>query len=382
MAKSDSLYNYGMKVLAFSTKKSEAESIGWHRVGTNIGYFPNAVKKDPNMRNSKCYYTFTFTYEFEFDSDQVYFAHCFPYTYSDLTDDLSKIEKNPYTSTFFVRNTLCRTLAGNKCEYLTITSKSNTTEEMAAKKGVFISARVHPGESNASWMMKGVIEFLVSDAPEARILRDQFVFKILPMINPDGVINGNYRCSLAGSDLNRRYKNPSKVLYPVIYNLKRFVKNFSKERELMLFCDLHGHSRKKSIFMYGNNIPEAPESSRLFPYIMSKLCDYFSFEDCRFSMHKSKEATARIAIYREVPISNIFTMEASFSGADHGEKKGKHFTTEDLMAAGRNLLEAILVYSKVNVQENFKRLCAKPDENKKSQKDSQSSNSRKGSESS
>ena len=149
-------------------------------------------------------------------------------------------------------------------------------------------------------MMKGLIDFLVSKAPEARVLRDKFVFKIVPMLNPDGVINGNYRCSLAGSDLNRRYKNPSKVLYPVIFNIKRFVKNFSKERELVLYCDLHGHSRKKSIFMYGNTLQENPAASRLFPFVMSKLCDYFSFEDSRFSMHKSKEATARIAMYREI----------------------------------------------------------------------------------
>jgi murein tripeptide amidase MpaA len=30
------------------------------------------------------------------------------------------------------------------------------------------------------------------------------------MLNPDGVINGNYRCSLAGADLNRRWKTPNK----------------------------------------------------------------------------------------------------------------------------------------------------------------------------
>jgi murein tripeptide amidase MpaA len=99
------------------------------------------------------------------------------------------------------RATLCRTLAGNRCEYITITSKRKADEEqkeVKEKKGVFISARVHPGESNASWMMKGVIDFLVGSSPEAIALRDNFVFKIVPMLNPDGVINGNYRCSLSG----------------------------------------------------------------------------------------------------------------------------------------------------------------------------------------
>lgn len=47
-------------------------------------------------------------------------------------------------------------------------------------------------------MMKGIIDFLVSSEPEANLLRDNFVFKIVPMLNPDGVINGNYRCSLVG----------------------------------------------------------------------------------------------------------------------------------------------------------------------------------------
>ena len=60
-------------------------------------------------------------------------------------------------------------------------------------------------------MMKGVIDFLTDvDNQEAKLLREKFIFKIIPMLNPDGVINGNYRCSLAGCDLNRRWKNPIK----------------------------------------------------------------------------------------------------------------------------------------------------------------------------
>jgi murein tripeptide amidase MpaA len=84
-------------------------------------------------------------------------------------------------------------LAGNSCDYLTITNKTKSATGKP-KKAVVISARVHPGETVGSWMMKGVIDFLTDpDNEEASLLRDNFVFKIIPMMNPDGVINGNYR---------------------------------------------------------------------------------------------------------------------------------------------------------------------------------------------
>jgi len=54
-------------------------------------------------------------------------------------------------------------------------------------------------------MMKGVIDYLVGPSIGARILRDNFIFKIIPMMNPDGVILGNTRCSLVGQDLNRQW---------------------------------------------------------------------------------------------------------------------------------------------------------------------------------
>ena len=268
---------------------------------------------------------------------------------------------------YFHRSTLTRTLAGNRCEYLTITSKDKDPKsaKALAKKGVFVSARIHPGESNASWMMKGVIDFLVSNTPEAKALREHFVFKIVPILNPDGVINGNYRCSLSGQDLNRRWKTPSKILHPVVFAVKKFMRIFSKEREIVLYCDLHGHSRRKNIFMYGNNLKDTPHATRVFPYIMSKLCDFFSFEQSRFSMSKYKESTARIAMFKELNIPNIFTMEASFCGADKGKYKDQHFTTEYLMLAGRRLLESLIVYCKIDVHQSIKQIKPNADDEKK-----------------
>lgn len=58
---------------------------------------------------------------------------------------------------------------------------------------VFISARVHPGESPSSHVLKGLLDFLLSNDKKAKRLRSLYVFKIVPMLNPDGVCLGNYR---------------------------------------------------------------------------------------------------------------------------------------------------------------------------------------------
>jgi len=68
-----------------------------------------------------------------------------------------------------------------------------------------LTSRVHPGEPQASYMMEGSLKFLLSKSDLAEELLKNFVFKIVPMLNPDGVIHGNYRCSLLGVDLNRKW---------------------------------------------------------------------------------------------------------------------------------------------------------------------------------
>ena len=47
------------------------------------------------------------------------------------------------------------------------------------------------------------------------------VIKLIPMINPDGVVIGNSRSSLAGVDLNRRWSKPSSLIHPEIYFIKK-----------------------------------------------------------------------------------------------------------------------------------------------------------------
>jgi murein tripeptide amidase MpaA len=104
---------------------------------------------------------------------------------------------------------MCQSIAGNNVDLLIITTFGCDYEEVKKRKGIMISSRVHPGESGSSYMMKGMIDYLVGPSLGARMLRDNYVFKIVPMLNPDGVINGHTRCGLTGCDLNRVWIDPT-----------------------------------------------------------------------------------------------------------------------------------------------------------------------------
>lgn len=67
---------------------------------------------------------------------------------------------------------------------------SRRSSSPGSRPYVFLTARVHPGESNSSWVMRGTVQYLLGQTSSARQLREQFIFKIVPMLNPDGVING------------------------------------------------------------------------------------------------------------------------------------------------------------------------------------------------
>ena len=310
--KKDSLYNFGMKVLVFSEKENAKSELGWFRAGTDISYYQNNIRRPGS---SKCFFSLSFNYKFEYSQDTVYFAYCFPYTYTDLIQDIMDLELDPFVSNIMSRKKICDTIGGNKCYCLSITAPCDP-DQLRKKKGIVLTARVHPGETVGSWMMKGAIEFLTGNSREAEILRQTYVFKIIPMLNPDGVIYGNYRCGLAGVDLNRRWKNPNKNLHPTIFHSKKYIKSLAKERSIELICDMHGHSRQKSIFTYGCSIPDSPETTRMYPYILSKLSAYFSYPYCSFKMQKAKESTLRISLFKELNCALIYTLEASFCGTD------------------------------------------------------------------
>ena len=255
-SKKHSLFSHGMQPVFYSTAEFARSGTGWYRDGSNVRYYtedsPRLDHKGRPMR------TLTFTFTARHDNDSMYIANAVPYTYSDLREFIHALLSHQSTAQFMKRRVMCSTRAGNDCDLLTITNFDDPPEATRAKKGVFLSARVHPGETVSSWCMKGTIEFLLSEHPDAVVLRQNFVFKIVPMLNPDGVIIGNSRVNLTGVDLNRNYREPHELLHPTIYFKTEVLAALQRERIVVLYVDMHGHSLKFNTFLYGCHNLEHP----------------------------------------------------------------------------------------------------------------------------
>ena len=79
---------------------------------------------------------------------------------------------------------------------------------------------MHPGEVQSSFAVEGLVNYLLSDTKEAQDIRKKYIIYVVPMLNIDGVVQGNQRTNLAGFDLNRKWSEPSPHLCPIIYAVK------------------------------------------------------------------------------------------------------------------------------------------------------------------
>ncbi|KAL4005313.1 hypothetical protein ACER0C_005026 [Sarotherodon galilaeus] len=365
--KSNSQFNYGMQPVLYSVKEALEGRPHWIRTGTEICYFRNNFCPAQGRRRTT-FYTLTFTITFKHSEDVCYLAYHYPYTYSALMAHLKILQKSvDPAKVFFKQQTLCSTLAGNSCPIVTITAcpvsrRWKDLHQLRNRPYIVLTSRVHPGESNASWVMKGTLEFLCSNDLVAQSLREAFVFKVIPMLNPDGVINGTNRCDLNSKDLNRQWSKPDPLLSPTIYHTKGFLYYLNIiGRTPVVFCDYHGHSRKKNVFLYGCSIKETLWQSgsavdtvglkedpgyRTIPKTLDRIAPTFSFNSCNFLVEKSRSATARVVVWREMGVLRSYTMENTYNGCNQGIYKGLQTGTQEHQEMGMKFCHSLLSVTK------------------------------------
>lgn len=343
--RSGSLYKEGQCPLLFSVREASSNGRGWYRTGCGISY-----QRNLHWRPDKGpLFTLSFTVRFPHAGDVCYLANNFPFGFSLLKAHLNLwLNACNRSTTFLEHQELCETMAGNPVPLLTVTAQPLKL----SRPHVLLTARVHPGETNSSWIMKGIIDFLLSDKPVAQRLRETFVFKLVPMLNPDGVINGCHRCSLVGQDLNRQWSFPDPDLHPTIYHTKALLLYLAHMRRTpLVLCDFHGHSRHFNAFLYGCSpsrawsLHDRPQDdddiSEVLAAILHQVSPAFTFESCCFDVERSKEATARVTAWRQLGIRLSYTYECSTAGCDQGMYAGYHLGVAQLEELGMQFCEAL-----------------------------------------
>eukprot|EP00438_Fugacium_kawagutii_P027969 Skav216359 [mRNA] locus=scaffold3700:22582:27761:+ [translate_table: standard] len=246
------------------------------------------------------------------------------------------------TGLLFRRQLLHRSLQGRRIDLLTISSmpRSKSEEEpdilpqdlpCATKSNcpkfgdrpiIFISARVHPGETPGQFVFLGALRFLLSDDPRAIALRESFQFKMIPILNPDGVACGHYRTNTLGLNLNRHYDKPEIQSHEAIWAVKRCLSLWSKQSRLLFYLDLHGHASKRGCFLFANRMAGPGQGwnsgyARVFqlnsPHFDMEQCEFGDDFEKEFREGIGKHGSGRVAIHRDCRLCNAYTLECNYN---------------------------------------------------------------------
>lgn len=291
MCKSSSIFAKGGKPF-FSRDNTH-----WDVLEAPAEYFETVFAPDEGWMPPRCRALNTLKFSFNFEQgERVYFSYCPPYTFGMLQRFLDRAQTGKAGRMSFHQEKLCLSLTGLPVQLLRFSQPIIGRSDKREKPIVFVLARAHPGESCGSHMMHGFMEALVSDSEAASSLREVFDFYLLPMVNPDGVVVGNFRTDLVGDDLNRQYVKPSARFHPTIHHLIYLANQLRSHRKIAFCLDFHGHSTRPGVFTYGPQLSASDPLAgfaKVLPWLVSKKTDMFLFDKCTYKVPKQKMKTAR-----------------------------------------------------------------------------------------
>ena len=217
---------------AFCIEGAEGRTVRFVFDKMRVGYFGAAKSHD--LKNwewtrGECGEKF-FTYTFAKDENKVYFAHNMVYSPDMLTDFCNRLG--------IPMRTLCQSEKGREVPFFEV----GDGEEV-----LLLAARHHACESTGNYVIEGIVErFLENPIDGLRII-------CVPIVDIDGVIDGDQGKARAPYDHNRDYA----VDTPPIYSSTRAIKELISDKKLRYAFDCHApwhfSGENDSVFLVRNS---------------------------------------------------------------------------------------------------------------------------------
>ncbi len=176
-------------------------------------------------------------------SDAMWIAHVEPYTASRIARAVDELRGRPHVRV----ESIGRSVRGRVLTLVTVTNPAVPDE---GKKVLWFMFRQHAWETGTSFAAEGLLDFIASDEPEARRLRDRAIFKVFPTLDPDGCAEGGIRFNRNGYDLNRNWyscdlsSDEHRRLMPEIWHSKKAMADWlDSGRRIDFFVTLHNEEK-------------------------------------------------------------------------------------------------------------------------------------------
>ena len=173
------------------------------------------------------------------------------YGYDSLLVELNIWRENPYVKI----DSIGLSVQGRPLWQLTI---SSDPYNISGKRTVYIHARTHPQETEGFYVTREIIKLLLSNSAFAQIVRENCVFYIIPMYNPDGVELGKPRNNANNIDLESNWFTfPNQ---PEVAALKsRFTELMASSNPIEVELNMHSSSLCKRYFVYHDSAGTSPQ---------------------------------------------------------------------------------------------------------------------------
>ncbi|MEE8451048.1 MAG: hypothetical protein V3R99_04005 [Thermoguttaceae bacterium] len=206
----------------------------------------------------------SFSYTFLADVPCVQFAFAPSYQESDLRRFLKQHEANEH----LVVDELCRTRKGRSVERLHVGRVDGNPAHR-----ILLTCRHHSCESTASFVLEGMLAAVLADTDDGKWFRENVEVLAVPLVDKDGVEQGDQGKNRRPRDHNRDYDGSS--LYRSVAALRSFVPQWSDGR-LSVAIDLHcpyiRGNHNEAIYLVGNRDPKIWNEQCALSKILESVC--------------------------------------------------------------------------------------------------------------
>lgn len=292
----------------------------------------------------------SFRYSFGPDETEARFSFGMPYQHADLMRFLERHAKDPCLKP----EVLGETRKGRPVDLLRIGRPG-----ARAKHKVLVTARHHACEMMASYVAEGLIDAFLADSETGRWLQEHVDCTTIPMVDLDGVEDGDQGKNRQPHDHKADYRGTS--IYPEVAALRKFLEGWAGCRPDIVI-DLHNPGINHSkIYTHALRTPpgQGPEARAPERKFLETL-EAVQRGPLKFRLQDSVDFAARMAGKSETAVGQGETPGDKAPGTRDGAVNAGFevpyalvgdvpVTPDSARAFGRDIARALVAYLKAGV---------------------------------